>query len=97
MTTSIDEALAFEPPSREEVEESLAVLRWYFSPEKFYFSFGRPIPASQYAGKADEEAVLKRIRRQTARSIEKLLAETMLHRAQSQGDTSLWRQLLRKT
>lgn len=66
-------------------------------PEKFYFSFGTPIETKQYTGKSAQDAVLRRIRRQTAKAIEKLLADTMLYRAQTQDQSSVWRQLLRRT
>ena len=33
MTTNVEEALAFAPPAHDEVEKSLGVLRWYFTPE----------------------------------------------------------------
>ncbi len=66
-------------------------------PEKFYFAFGRPIETTRYAGRAGDTAVLRRIRKQTATSIEHLLAETMLHRAQHRDGISVWRKVLQKT
>jgi 1-acyl-sn-glycerol-3-phosphate acyltransferase len=66
-------------------------------PEKFYFSFGKPIDTTRYTGQSDDETVLRRVRRQTARSIEKLLADTLLYRAQSRDGISVWRKILQKT
>lgn len=66
-------------------------------PEKFYFAFGSPIETTRYAGRAGDTAVLRRIRKQTAASIEHLLAETMLYRAQHRDGISVWRKVLQKT
>lgn len=66
-------------------------------PEKFYFAFGEPIETKGYKGKSDDTVVLKRVRKKTATAIEELLAATMLHRAQSGGESSLWRKILQRT
>ena len=66
-------------------------------PEKFYFAFGKPIQTTRYAGRSEDTAVLKRVRKQTADAVEQLLAETMLHRAQSSSQGSMWRKILTRT
>jgi hypothetical protein len=66
-------------------------------PERFYFAFGKPIGTKRSAGKHDDHAVLRRIRRQTSTAFEKLLVETLSYRAPSRGPVSVWREILKRT
>ncbi len=66
-------------------------------PEKFYFAFGKPIQATGKQAAAEDKKEQRKVQRQTAKSIDKLLAETLLHRAQRKTEQSIWRRLLQKS
>lgn len=63
-------------------------------PEKFYFAFGKPIETAGNEANAADPKYLTRTQKKTAASIEKLLGETLLHRAKHRAEGPLWRRML---
>lgn len=64
-------------------------------PERFYFMFGKPIDTTRYAGRADDRTAQWALRNEVAASVEGMLAQLQIIRADD--DTlPLWRRLLSK-
>jgi len=66
-------------------------------PERFYFSFGKPIDKARFRGRQDDKKLLQRIQKQTANSITSMMKDAMLQRAQDRNDQSLIRRLLQRS
>jgi 1-acyl-sn-glycerol-3-phosphate acyltransferase len=64
-------------------------------PEKLYFSIGKPIETARYEGRADDPALLRRLRSRVARALEQLIAELQDHRARDTRPGTLRRVLNR--
>lgn len=65
-------------------------------PERFYFSFGKPIETSSFSGREDDKKLLRRLQGKTADSVNELIKETMVFRSQNQHKDSFARKLLRR-
>lgn len=66
-------------------------------PERFYFSFDKPIDTASYSGRQDDKKLLQRIQKRTADSITSMMKDAMLQRAQDRDDQSLIRRLLQRS
>ena len=66
-------------------------------PERFYFSFGKPIETRAFEGREEEEAVLRKLRKQTADCINAMIKDSLLRRAQDHRKQSTVRRFLQKT
>ena len=64
-------------------------------PEKLYFSIGKPIETVRYEGKADDPALLRRLRSRVGRALEQLIAELQEHRGRDNRPGTLRRVLNR--
>ena len=64
-------------------------------PEKFYFAIGNEISTSAYEGQSGDKAKLMELRQRVALSIEDLLSDLMLIRAQDDSSSSV-RKLLNR-
>ncbi|MFZ5722932.1 MAG: lysophospholipid acyltransferase family protein [Pseudomonadota bacterium] len=62
-------------------------------PERFYFMFGKPIPTTPYAGRAESREAQWELRNQVAAAIEGMLAQLKIIRADDDS-LPLWRRLL---
>lgn len=65
-------------------------------PEKFYFSFGKPIRTEDYKGQEGDENTLRKLRKRTANCINEMTKSSLLLREQEQYKQSTLRRLLRK-
>lgn len=65
-------------------------------PERFYFSIGKPIETRKYQGQQEDKALLQRFQTKTAQSINSMIKDDMLNRAQARHDQSLIRRLLQR-
>jgi len=64
-------------------------------PEKLYFSIGKPIDTERYEGRADDPALLRRLRARVSRALEQLIAELQDYRARDTRQGTLRRVLNR--
>lgn len=62
-------------------------------PEKMYFSIGRAIETKGYRGRAEDPAVLRKLREQVRASLGRLIAELRRHRARDRGQGAVRRLL----
>ncbi|MFZ5755700.1 MAG: lysophospholipid acyltransferase family protein [Pseudomonadota bacterium] len=62
-------------------------------PERFYFMFGKPIPTTPWAGRADDRDAQWELRREVQASVESMLASLQAIRADD-DDLPLWRKVL---
>lgn len=66
-------------------------------PERFYFTIGKPIDTSSYAGQQDDKRVLQRLQRKTATAVNSLIKDTLLRRTNDKQKLPALRRILQGT
>ena len=66
-------------------------------PEKFYFAFAKPVETKLYAKKIGDRATIQRLQKKVANSVNTMMKELLLQKAQERSQQPLLRRVLQKT